>query len=95
MRPITIPKCPWSPWVVAISGPLGPEIILGSILYLSFFPDLLSSSTQPEAPGFFSGPSAILGIIDPELSEPQGTRVVGNSHASLSNVAHACRSWLS
>lgn len=62
---------PGSPWVVAISGPVGPEIILGSVLSLSFFPGFLPSPTQQEAPGSFSGPSTILGIVDPEPNDSE------------------------
>lgn len=37
-----------SHWIVTIYGPMGPEATLGSILSLSFFPDLLLSLIQQE-----------------------------------------------
>lgn len=50
---------------------MGPEIILGSVLSLSFFPGFLPSPSQREAPGSFSGPSTIFGIVDPEPNDSE------------------------
>lgn len=46
-------------------------IILGFILFLSFFAGLPPSPIQQDVPGYTSGPSTPLSITDSEMNGPK------------------------